>query len=93
MTKKQATVLSTNEFSGHAKKEDLLAIISSFTDVKSILINNGDADVKVKFAKYLIDNVKAKSTCILSPKNCIRVGAYGLIKSFSSNDYNFNIVD
>ena len=93
MTKKQATVLSTNEFSGHAKKEDLLALISSFTDVKSILINHGDADVKVKFAKYLMDNVKTKSTCILSPKNCIRVGAYGLIKSFSSNDYNFNIVD
>ena len=93
MTKKQAKVLTTNEFSGHAKKEDLLSLISSFKDIKSILINHGDADVKVKFAKYLMDNVKTKSTCILSPQNYIRIGAYGLLKSFSSNDSNFNITD
>ena len=93
MTKKQATVLSTNEFSGHAKKEELLELISSFNDIKSILINHGETDVKIKFAKYLMENVKSKNTCLLSPKNYIRIGAYGLIKSFKSNDLNFNISD
>lgn len=85
MTTKQATVLATNEFSGHAKKEDLLELISAFDDIKSIMINHGDSDVKVKFAKYLMENVKTKNTCILSPKNCIRIGAYGLIKTYKND--------
>ncbi len=84
MTKKQANVLSTNEFSGHAKKEDLLEFISSFNNLKSVLINHGEYDTKINFAKYLINTIKPKDTCILNSKNYIRVGAYGVIKNITA---------
>lgn len=92
MTTKKANVLSTNEFSGHGKQEDLLELLEGF-NLKSVLINHGEENTKVQFAKTVIDTINPKGVAILSNKNYIRVGAHGIIKSYPVNDLNFNITD
>lgn len=92
MTTKKAKVLSTNEFSGHGKQEDLLELLEGF-NLKSVLINHGEENTKVQFAKTVIDKIKPKGVAILSNKNYIRVGAHGILKSYPVNDLNFNITD
>lgn len=85
MTKKMAKVVETNEFSGHAKKEDLIELLKNFTNIKTVLINHGEKNTKVSYAKNVLDEVSPKSVAILSRKNYIRIGAYGLIKTYPSN--------
>ena len=92
MTTKKANVLSTNEFSGHAKQEDLLDLLSNF-NLKSVLINHGEENTKIQFAKTVIDKINPKGVAILSSSNYIRVGSHGIIKSYPVNDLNFNITD
>lgn len=92
MTTKKANVLATNEFSGHAKQEDLIELLEGF-NLKSVLINHGEQNTKVEFAKTVMDKVKPKGVAILSSKNYIRVGAHGIIKSYPVNDLDFNITD
>lgn len=91
MTTKKAKVYSTNEFSSHAKQEDLLEFMKKFSNIKSVLINHGENEVKEEFAKKVIDEINPKKVAILGPENYIRIGAYGIIKSYISNDINFNI--
>lgn len=91
MTKKNAKVYSTNEFSSHAKQEDLLDLMRKFPNLKSVSINHGETKVKEAFAKKVINDINPKKVAILSPENYIRIGAYGIIKSYVATDLNFNI--
>ena len=79
---KKANVLSTNEFSGHAKVEELLDFLKQFNNIKSILINHADENAKVEYEKRVINEINPKAITILRPTNCIRIGAYGIIKSY-----------
>lgn len=81
---KRATVYSTNEFSGHAKSEDLIEFLRRFKNVKSILINHGEEETKKEYVKKVIQEVSPKAIAILRPYNCIRIGAYGIIKSYQA---------
>lgn len=91
MTTKKAKVYSTTEFSSHAKQEDLIDFMRNFKNLKSVLINHGDSLVKEAFAKKIIEELNPKKVAILSPENYIRVGAYGVIKSYPAVDISFNI--
>lgn len=91
MTTKKAKVYSTNEFSSHAKQEELLDLMNTFTNLKSVLINHGETQVKEAFARKVVEEVNPKKVAILEPENYIRIGAYGIIKSYPATDINFNI--
>ncbi len=93
MTRKKAKVYSTTEFSSHAKQEELLDFMRNFKQLKSVLINHGDKNVKEAFAKKVIDELNPKKVAILSPENTIRIGAFGVIKSFVTQNMNFNIIE
>lgn len=82
-TIKKAKVYSTTEFSSHAKQEDLLDFLRQFNNIKSVLINHGEAEVKKAFADKVENEIKAKKVEILNPDTSIRIGAYGIIKSFN----------
>ena len=90
MTKKRAKVYSINELSSHAKQEDLLDFLKKFQNLKLVLVNHGEEEVKENFAKKIVDDINPKNVAILSPNNYIRVGAHGLIKSYIANDLNFS---
>lgn len=93
MTKKKAKVHSTNEFSSHAKQEDLLDLMRKFPNLKSVSINHGETNVKEAFAKKIINDINPKKVSILGPENYIRFSGYGIMKSFVATDLNFNITN
>jgi Cft2 family RNA processing exonuclease len=90
VVEKKARVLSTNEFSGHAKKEDLIDSITQFPNAKSVLVNHGDTQVKQEYAQTVESTVHpSKGVEILGPDKCVRVGAYGIIKTLPVTDLEF----
>lgn len=90
MVEKKARVLSTNEFSGHGKKEDLLDSIRRFSDVKSVLVNHGEKQTKQSFAQDVETTINpSKGVEVLNPDVCVRVGAYGIIKTLPATDLEF----
>ena len=85
MTYKRAKVYTTTEFSSHAKQDELIDMMRKFTNLKTVLINHGDAGVKEIFAKVIAKEINPKHVAILGPKHTMRVGAYGLLKSYPFN--------
>ena len=76
---------TTTEFSSHAKQDELIDLMRKFTNLKTVLINHGDAGVKEIFAKIIAKEINPKHVAILGPKHTMRVGAYGLLKSYPFN--------
>ncbi len=87
ITTKKAKVYATNEFSSHAKKEDLINLLLGFKDLKSVLINHGETDVKHAYVQSVKELVNPKNIGILSSTECIRIGPYGIIKTFPISLY------
>ena len=46
-------------------------------------------DVEIS-AKKIIDEINPKKVAILSPENYIRIGTYGVIKSYVATDITFD---
>lgn len=88
MVKRVAKIFSTNEFSGHAKKEELLDFLKKFNNIKSVIINHGNTDVKENYAREVINKISPKDVAILDNKNYIRIYAYGIAKTFNAPDMN-----
>ena len=94
MVEKKARVLATNEFSGHGKKEDLLESIERFPNAKSVLVNHGEKATKQSFAQSVTDTIHpSKGVEVLGPDVCVRVGAYGIIKTLPVTDLEFKSFD
>lgn len=79
--KKLATVEYTSEFSAHAKADELIAFLNQFTDLRMVLINHGEPDVKEQFAKEVVKSVSTKNVGILGADYSFRVDRYGFVKS------------
>lgn len=65
---KSAEVKACEEFSAHAKRDELVNFLAKFSDINLLIINHGDPEVKKKFAKNILKNRKihAKDIQILS---------------------------
>lgn len=81
---KHAKVDFTNELSKHAKADEMIKFLNGFSDLKLVLVNHGEADVREEFADRIEEDVAPKEVRILNRKKFYRVGAYGLIKEGSS---------
>lgn len=75
-TKKRADVEFTNEFSAHAKANELIGFLKKFKNPRLILVNHGSDESKTIFAD-----------CVVKEINCSDVGILGkcyiLIKNMS----------
>lgn len=81
LVKKMAKVEYTSEFSAHAKADTMIDFLNQFNNVKLILVNHGDPEVKEKFAKKILKDVNTKCVGILSRETLFRVNAWGLVKT------------
>lgn len=81
---KQADVQNTREFSGHAKADEIIEFLSKFKNIKFVLINHGETEVKSNFAQRIDKEVETKDVDILDRHYFYRVNAYGLIKKVSA---------
>lgn len=79
--KKFANVEFTSEFSAHAKADEMINFLNEFKNLKAVLVNHGEIDVKDNFAKRIAEHVKVKNVAVLDRSYFFRVGPYGITKS------------
>lgn len=84
MVKKRAHVEYTTEFSAHAKADEMIAFLKQFKNLKLVLVNHGESEVKNIFAERIIDEVAPKRVGLLGRSYFFRVDSYGLVKTLST---------
>lgn len=82
--KKRAEVEYTNEYSAHAKADEMIDFLKQFTNLRLVLINHGKMNTKKVFAGKVINEVNAKNVGILGRDYFFRVEPYGLVKTVST---------
>lgn len=81
--KKGAEVEFTNEFSAHAKADEMIAFLKKFKNLKLVLVNHGEPEKKDIFSRRILDEVDTKYVGILGKDYFFRVNPYGLEKTLS----------
>lgn len=84
VAKKRARVEYTTEYSAHAKADEMIAFLQQFGNLKLVLVNHGEPEVKELFADRIVDQVDTKDVGILGRKYFFRVSPYGLAKTLST---------
>ena len=82
---KRAKVEFTSEFSAHAKAGTLIKLLKKFKNAKSILINHGETQTKLGFAKRVYSEVECKKVAIIDRKEGFRIGEYGIVKPLNTD--------
>ena len=81
---KRADVEYTTEFSAHAKADEMIEFLNQFENLKLVLLNHGEPNVKEIFSKKILDKVDTKYVGILGNEYLFRIGPYGLIKTIGT---------
>ena len=71
----------TSEFSAHAKADTMINFLKQFTDLKLVLVNHGEQEVKKAFAARISDEVDIKDVGILDSSTLFRINTWGCIKT------------
>lgn len=85
LKQKIADVEYTNEFSAHAKADEMIEFLKKFKNLKLVLVNHGEKDVKELFAKRILKEVKVKDVGILGCGYTFRIDGWGLRKTVPTN--------
>ena len=81
LRKKIADAATTSEYSGHAKRDELLQFLSTLQNIRSLVITHGEPDVKESFGEYCEANLNVKNVAIAGIGYTIRVNTYGICKT------------
>ncbi len=81
--KKRAEIQYTNEFSAHAKADEMISFLQRFERPNLVLVNHGEWQVKDIFARRILKEVNAKNVAILG-QYFHRINPYGLVTSKSA---------
>ncbi|MBO5142529.1 MAG: MBL fold metallo-hydrolase [Clostridia bacterium] len=84
VVKKRAEVEYTTEFSAHAKADEMIDFLNQFKNLRLVLVNHGNYDMKEIFAQRILDETEAKKVGILGRDYLFRVNPYGLVKTMST---------
>lgn len=79
--KKFANIEFTSEFSAHAKADEMIRFLQEFKNLKAVLVNHGEIDVKDNFAKRIAALVEVKNVAVLDRNYFFRISPYGIEKS------------
>ena len=78
-----AQVLTTSEWSSHAKADEIIEFLQQFKHLNMVLINHGQFEVKEQFAERVSDEVNTKKVGILG-EYTYRISHYGYVKHMGS---------
>ncbi|MEG2348602.1 MAG: MBL fold metallo-hydrolase [Clostridia bacterium] len=81
---RKCTISATQEFSSHAKADELKDFLTQFENISCLLINHGEIWQKQIYSKYIANSLKIKSIKILDRSTFVRIDSYGFVKSFPS---------
>lgn len=82
--KKYAEIQYTSEFSAHAKADEMIDFLNGFKDIKAVLVNHGEIEVKDIFAERIASETNAKSVAVLDRSYFFRISPWGIVKSLST---------
>ena len=74
-----AQVMTTSEWSSHAKADEIIEFLKQFKHLNLVLINHGQFEVKEQFSERVSAEVKAKYVGILG-EYTYRISCYGYVK-------------
>ena len=74
-----AQVITTSEWSSHAKADEIIEFLKQFKHLNLLLINHGQTEVKQKFAERAGIEVNAKQVGILG-EYTFKISCYGYVK-------------
>lgn len=75
----RAQVITTSEWSSHAKADEIIAFLQGFKHLNLVLINHGQTEVKQQFAERVGLEVDAKQVGILG-EYTFKISCYGYMK-------------
>ena len=79
---KIADVKTTSEFSGHAKRDELLSFLSNLTSIKSLHIVHGEPEVKESFGEYCREHLGLQDNVSIGGLGyTTRINPFGIVKS------------
>lgn len=78
-----AQVITTSEFSSHAKADEIIEFLQQFKHLNLVLINHGQLNVKEQFAERVSHEVKTKKVGVLGA-HTFKVSCYGYVKHMGS---------
>lgn len=81
LTKKNAQVEFTNEFSAHAKRDEIIGFLKPFKNIQAVFPTHGQENSKNIIGEEALLQTSAQEVGILSDKVSFRVGPDGLISS------------
>ena len=84
LLKKYAEIQYTSEFSAHAKADEMISFLNGLKNIKAVLVNHGEVEVKEKFAQRIVNEVDAKDVAILDRNYFFRISPWGISKSLST---------
>jgi len=84
IVKRKAEVSFTNEFSAHAKADEIVELLKKFYHINAILVNHGESNSKEQLAKKIVTEVDTRDVGILGREYFFRVNAYGVIKTLGT---------
>lgn len=65
----------------------MINFLNEFKNLKAVLVNHGEIDVKDNFAKRIAEHVKVKNVAVLDRSYFFRVGPYGITNQYQQNLY------
>lgn len=81
---KKGMVEYTNEFSAHAKADEIIRFLTEFRNLKLVLVTHGEEQSKDMLASRIVKEVKPKAVGIFDSRYLFRVNAYGVVKTMST---------
>lgn len=81
---KMCDIEYTQEFSSHAKLDEILEFLKHFKNIKLLLVNHGEYECKENLAEQSILSNLSKDVAIESRSSFYRIGRYGLIKELTT---------
>ena len=82
--KKNGMVEYTNEFSAHAKADEIIRFLKEFRHLKLVLVTHGEEKSKDMLASRIVKEVRPKAVGIFDSRYLFRVNAYGVVKTMST---------
>lgn len=81
---KRADVEYTTEYSAHAKADEMITFLKKFKNLKMVLLNHGQIEIKETFANRILREINPKNLGILGNGYLFRVNHYGLVKTMGT---------
>ena len=85
LVRKKATVKFTNQFSAHAKLNQIMKFLKGFKRPVFVIVTHGNKNSKATVAEKCLEELDVHNVGLLSPEVCFRIDSNGLVHADSTD--------